>query len=148
MSESRVLAAELAQWLRRHGAFQRLTSVEVTGHLTSVVTAWGASHGWAARREAGAGITATARSGRTRTGLLDLLFHRPGGSRLAVEIDRGNKRWSLEKLIHQADTGGCAVWLRWDTKPCSVVIPPQVGLVELRVHQHRITDGRRRYSLA
>lgn len=32
---------------------------------------------------------------------------------LCIELDRGNKFWSVTKLIHAANTGSIACWVKW-----------------------------------
>lgn len=50
-----------------------------------------------------------------RTGRLDLLIIAKNKWQLAIEIDRGNKKWSAEKLkqlqLTRANTFG--IWIRW-----------------------------------
>lgn len=50
-----------------------------------------------------------------RTGFVDVVAYAPCGRLVvAVEIDRGNKRLSLEKLSHlRATRGAAGVWVRW-----------------------------------
>jgi hypothetical protein len=51
--------------------------------------------------------------------------------KLAIEIDRGTKRQSLDKLIAEAEAGALAIWVRWSGWS-SIPVPPSIGLVELR----------------
>lgn len=50
-----------------------------------------------------------------RPGRLDLVVDSPNRWQLAIEIDRGNKKWSVEKLKHvqtnNKNTFG--IWIRW-----------------------------------
>ncbi|MFG1771735.1 hypothetical protein ACGFIX_19350 [Nocardia salmonicida] len=48
-----------------------------------------------------------------------------------VEIDRANKRWSLDKLVAEADAGNIALWVRWRGATL-IEVPSTVGLVDIR----------------
>ncbi|MFI9051896.1 hypothetical protein [Streptomyces sp. NPDC053427] len=141
-------AEQLRAWLKARAPFHRFQAEEVTRHLTRCVEEWGVSQRWTARREAPS--CAKPAEGRPpRQGYLDVKFYRPGMSAVAVEIDRGNKRWSLEKLEAEAANGACALWLRWSARPSTISPPAGVGLVELRVLRHRRPGNQPQlYSLA
>ena len=63
---------------------------------------------------------------------MDLLFKRPGGRpAIAVEIDRGNKQWSLTKLGAEVDAGNIALWVRWKGDTI-IPVPASIGLVDIR----------------
>lgn len=57
------------------------------------------------------------KDGKLREGMLDIFAHFSDRSKLAIEIDRGNKQWSLEKLhIAASRLQAEAVWIRWRGK--------------------------------
>lgn len=90
----------------------------ITAALGEIVTRWGIDRGATIQREAAVVV-----DGSTRRGRLDFLLWWEDAA-LAVEIDRGNKKWSLQKLQHVAlGIGGLAtgsLWLRWKGVPIEV----------------------------
>jgi hypothetical protein len=48
----------------------------------------------------------------------------------AIEIDRANKRWSLEKLLRAHLLGMTPIWIRWRA-PISIEIPGYVTVIDL-----------------
>jgi hypothetical protein len=60
------------------------------------------------------GATRKLKAGHEYRGFIDLFAVFPDQSSLAIEIDRSNKAWSLEKLEHVATQRNCRVlWIRW-----------------------------------
>ena len=54
----------------------------------------------------------------------------PDSSVIAIEIDRGDKRWSLQKLIFTAtQLHAEAVWIRWSGF-VYLYVPPTVTLID------------------
>ena len=49
-----------------------------------------------------------------KQGRLDLYAVFPDGSRLAIEIDRSYKNWSVRKLRHAKTDGAIELWIRWN----------------------------------
>lgn len=84
----------------------------VTTRITHEVARWARSHGWIPRVEARVAVAAGERD--PRTGYIDVVVVR-GGSEpdLAIEIDSGDKPWSVTKLRHAAAAGMDAIWIRW-----------------------------------
>lgn len=123
--------------------FTDLAAPEVTRFFTTSVDQWGLSLGYHARHEA-----ALPAQGQ-RTGYLDVrLTHHSGAGRpISIEIDRGNKRWSLEKLIHAAELGDFAVWLRWGREPVPLTIPPAVRLIRAHVSRCPAAGRSKRFCL-
>ena len=113
-------ADSLRSWLNSE-QFTDLSAVEVTRFFTDSVVRWASSLGYEAQREVRF-PDGFCRSDGYR-GRLDLqLSPRSGMGRLvSVEIDRGSKLWSLEKLTHAAELGDLALWLRWSGKPVRVL---------------------------
>ncbi len=71
-----------------------------------------------------------------RQGRIDwLLRHRDLPIRFAVEIDRANKQWSLEKLVRAQQAGFTSVWIRW-RNPIRMTIPEQIYLIDLTRKTH------------
>jgi hypothetical protein len=77
-----------------------------------------------------------------RAGRLDIVFDRPGQARLAVEIDRGNKAWSAEKLAAETLAGSAAIWLRWGSFPRRLTPQRPVVLVPFKTTSRATENGR------
>jgi hypothetical protein len=90
---------------------QKLSTGLVTRHITDVVVKWALARGWTPRVEAR--VEAVTLAGGRRLGYVDVLVHRPGEPDLAVEIDSGDKPWSVDKLQYAAAAGMQAIWIRW-----------------------------------
>lgn len=136
----------LHHWLSTTVEFSGLKATEVTDTLSAAIRRWGHSNGWmtntevpsTARRHSGSG------PGVAHYGYLDLVFDRWGEESVVVEIDRGNKQWSLEKLTAEAARGRVSIWVRWGRQPPQV--PDGVGLVYLPVVLHSGTPRTYSYS--
>jgi len=90
---------------------ERRTTSAVTRQITDVVVKWALARGWTPRVEAR--VEAVTLSGSPKLGYVDVLVHRPGEPDLAVEIDSGDKPWSVDKLQYAAAAGMQAIWIRW-----------------------------------
>ncbi|MGW1892391.1 hypothetical protein ACWCP6_19390 [Streptomyces sp. NPDC002004] len=138
-------ANSLRSWLNSE-TFTDLSTTEVTNFFTDSAARWASSLGYNVQREVWlpAGIS---RADGT-PGRLDLqLRHHTGKGRLiSIEIDRGSKLWSLDKLTQAAELGDLALWLRWGREPVRVRIPPTVRLVRAHVMRRR-SGNQHRYSL-
>ncbi|KQV15807.1 MULTISPECIES: hypothetical protein [unclassified Kitasatospora] len=137
-------AHSLRAWLNRQ-RFTDLSTAEVTTFFTDSVADWATGLGYQVRREVD--LPTASRLGRT--GRLDLqLQHRSGKGRLiSVEVDRGTKLWSLEKLAQAAELGHLALWLRWSRAPVSVAIPPSVRLIRAQVSRYDTLTRAKLHSL-
>jgi hypothetical protein len=83
----------------------------VTRQITDAVVKWALARGWTPRVEAR--VEALTMLGSPRLGYLDVLVRRAGLPDLAIEIDSGDKPWSVDKLQHVAAAGMHAIWIRW-----------------------------------
>jgi hypothetical protein len=108
--------------------------------LTERALQWGADYGWHGRREV-AGVLKR-RGDVERVGRLDVVFDRPGMPCLAVEIDRGNKAWSAEKLQAETMAGSAGIWLRWGSSPRRLTPPRLVVLVPFKTTSRKTEQGR------
>lgn len=91
---------------------------------------------WARRRRRSIVFEAPARAskqigGRRYRGRLDLLCTGWFVRSIAIEIDRSNKTWSLDKLVAEADAGRITLWVRWAGESV-IEVPAAVGLVDIR----------------
>ena len=78
--------------------------------ITSYIRNFAFENGFEYEEEVFLGLT---RKTNGYKGLVDITIKRPDGARYAIEIDRGNKRWSLEKLLHAYTKGYVPIWVRW-----------------------------------
>ena len=83
----------------------------VTLEITDVVVRWALARAWSPRVEAR--VEAATQAGETRLGFIDVVIRRSGEPDLAIEIDSGDKPWSVDKLRHAARAGMQAIWIRW-----------------------------------
>ena len=66
-----------------------------------------------------------------RQGRIDwVLKQRMPPLRIAIEIDRANKHWSLEKLVRAQQQGFIAIWVRWRS-PVRIAVPNTICLINL-----------------
>jgi hypothetical protein len=89
----------------------KLTTKAVTRQITDAIVRWALTRGWMPRVEAR--VEAPTLLEGTRLGYVDVVVHRPGSTDLAIEIDSGDKPWSVDKLRHAAAAGMHAIWIRW-----------------------------------
>lgn len=83
-----------------------------------------------------------------RQGRIDwLLQSRDPQVSYALEIDRHNKRWSLEKLVRSEALGYLPVWIRWRS-PVLCPVPDSVFLIDLSVSRVSGFQRQRRQSSA
>ncbi|MEV7083322.1 hypothetical protein AB0N88_33020 [Streptomyces sp. NPDC093516] len=137
-------ARSLRAWLNRQ-QFSDLSTPEVTAFFTESVADWATNQGYEVQRE----VELPTATRQNRTGRLDLqLRHRSGKGRLiSIEVDRGTKEWSLEKLVQAAELGHLALWLRWSRTPVTLPIPPTVRLIRAQVLKRTTLTRAKVYSL-
>lgn len=110
--------------LRPYGRGGRNKGTEL---LTSTIENFASEQGFECEKEVFLGLT---RKTNGYKGLIDVIITKPDGIRYAIEIDSGNKRWSLEKLLHSHSIGYIPIWVRWHTK-IKIKIPSVVNLIDL-----------------
>lgn len=66
--------------------------------------------------------------GNDYAAVVDYVIGRPASAPLAIEIDRGNKQWSLAKLDHALKIGYEGLWIKWG-KPITVEIPKGIEVI-------------------
>ncbi|MEW1699392.1 MULTISPECIES: hypothetical protein [unclassified Streptomyces] len=137
-------ARSLRAWLNRQ-QFSDLSTPEVTAFFTDSVAAWATGQGYGVQRE----VQLPTATRQNRTGRLDLqLRHLSGKGRLiSIEVDRGTKEWSLEKLVRAAELGHLALWLRWSRTPVALPIPSTVRLIRAQVLRRTTLTRAKAYSL-
>lgn len=138
-SDGARVAASLARWLAGV-TFTELTDGEVTDLLVGAVVAWAEGQGWRAYRRAPSVVTLPPPY-EHRHSVIDVGCARPGGAPIAVELDRTDRRRTVEKLLAEAEAGRVAIWLRWGAGPFAEP-PPPVHLVTCPVTVRRGSPSR------
>ena len=113
------MAKPLDSWheeLRRHiekrdySAYVDRSSV--TSALTAEIARWATGQGFDVQTEVSAKWM---RDSEQRGGRVDMVLTSPrSGEKVAIEIDRSNKRKSSRKLQRCEHQGWAALWVRWD----------------------------------
>ncbi|MFF2123554.1 hypothetical protein ACFVXH_40120 [Kitasatospora sp. NPDC058184] len=132
------IAESLAVDLREHVHFRSLPADRVREYLSRVVGQWATRNGWQPEREAPAE--------RPEDGEHDLLCRHPALPDLVIEIERGNRRATVDKLARAAASGHIAIWLRW-AGPAPRTIPAGVLLIHLDAVPAARNGDRRAYTL-
>ena len=133
-------AADLSARLDRV-TFADLTADQVTGRIIDEVAAWAAGHGWRVYRRA-ASVVRLPPPMQDRHSVLDVACARPDGAPLAIEVDRTDRRRTVEKLIAEAAAGRVPIWVRWGTGGFREP-PPPVRMVTVRVTRRGGLHSRR-----
>ncbi|MGW5667350.1 hypothetical protein [Micromonospora sp. NPDC003776] len=130
------LAASLAAHLGRLTFVDRSTD-EVTALLVDAVAAWGEAQGFRVYRRA-ASVVPLPAPYQDRHSVVDVACARPAGRPVVIEVDRTDRRRTVEKLLAEADAGRVALWVRWGPGPFTPP-PAPIRLVtcEVAVRHHR-----------
>lgn len=138
------VAAALTDWLATLTFVDRSDS-EVTALLVDSVAAWGAAQGWRVYRRAPSVMTLPPPYTHRRS-CLDVACARPAGAPIAIEIDRTDRRRSMEKLLAEAEAGRIPIWVRWGTGRFEPP-PLPIRMVTCQVTSRRgLTDRERLHS--
>ncbi|MBF6314020.1 MULTISPECIES: CRISPR-associated endonuclease Cas2 [Nocardia] len=106
------------------------SSQQATRLITEANAEWARRQGREVEFEVPAMITRPVHGRREVRRRLDIVCDRGEDLPLIViEVDRGNKRWSLQKLVAEAEAGNLAIWVRWKGRH-PIDVPEQVGLVD------------------
>ena len=131
------IAASLADRLAALTFVDR-TPEQVTALLVDEIAAWAAGRGWRVYRRA-ASVLPLPPPYAHRNSFLDVACARPDGPPVAVEIDRTDRRRSVEKLLAEAAAGRIPIWVRWGSRGFEP--PPQpIQLVTCPVTSRRGPD--------
>jgi hypothetical protein len=104
----------LGQWL---GAltFADLTADQVTARLVDEVVSWGEAQGWRVYRRAPSVFPLP--PPLRGNSVVDVACARPGGQPIVVEVDRLERRRTVDKLLAEAAAGRLAILVRWGSGP-------------------------------
>ncbi|MFK3980494.1 hypothetical protein ACI2K4_08955 [Micromonospora sp. NPDC050397] len=115
---------------------------QVTELLVDEIADWAAGRGWRVYRRA-ASVLPLPPPYAHRQSFLDVACARPDGPPLAIEVDRSDRRRSVEKLLAEAGAGRVPVWIRWGTR--AIEPPPApIRLVTCPVTARRGPDPKAR----
>lgn len=111
--DSGALAASLAARIDRLTFVDRAADA-VTALLVEAVVAWGTEQGWRVYRRAPSVLRLPAPY-EHRLSCLDVACARPGAAPVVVEVDRSDRRRTIDKLLAEAAAGRVPLWVRWGT---------------------------------
>jgi hypothetical protein len=135
--------ASLRAWVERM-TFTDLTADEVTDRLVDGAAAWAGTRGLRVYRRA-ASVVRLPPPYEQQHSVLDIACAQPDGPPIVVEVDRSDRRRTLDKLAAEAEAGRIAVWIRWGTGPFTDP-PAPVVLVPVTVTARRRPDRTKVHS--
>jgi hypothetical protein len=137
------VARSLASWIASV-SFTDREADQVTEFLTEAVVWWAQEQGWRPYRHARSVVKLPPPMGQLHS-FVDVGIARAKGAPIVVEIDRSDRKRTLEKLAEEAAHGRVALWLRWGTG--TFATPPEpVRLIPRPVEARRTADGRKVFS--
>jgi hypothetical protein len=117
------------------------TADDVTATLIDAVVAWASAEGWRVYRRARS-VVPLPPPYENRFSTLDVACARPAGPPVVIEVDRTDRRRTVDKLLAEAAAGRVAIWLRWGTG--AIAAPPApIRLVTCAVTARSGAGGRR-----
>jgi hypothetical protein len=137
------VADSLARWIASV-SFEDREADQVTEFLVEAVIWWAQEHGWRAYRHARSVVPLPPPMSHLHS-FVDIGIARRDGGPIVVEIDRTDRKRTLEKLAQEAAQGRVALWLRWGTGTFATP-PDPVKLIPCRVEARKTSDGRRVFS--
>jgi hypothetical protein len=105
--------ASLTAWLGRL-TFADRTTDEVTALIIDAVVAWASDQGWRVYRRAPSVVPLPPPYSHQHS-VLDVACARPAGAPIVIEVDHGNRRRTVDKLLAEAEAGRVPIWVRWGT---------------------------------
>jgi hypothetical protein len=141
VADGEQVAASLADWISKL-TFVDQGADEVTALLVDAAAAWGQAQGWRVYRRAPS-VMALPAPYEHRRSCLDVACARPVGAPIAIEVDRTDRRRSVDKLLAEAEAGRIALWVRWGSGGFEPP-PAPVRMVTCTVIARRGLGGRGR----
>lgn len=131
----------LGRWLDAL-TFADLTADQVTARLVDEVARWGENQGWRVYRRAPSVFPLP--PPLRGNSVVDVACARPDGQPIVVEVDRLERRRTVDKLLAEAAAGRLAILVRWGSGPFNPP-PLPVHLVvreaaRRRGHWHTVAD--------
>jgi len=137
------VARSLARWIASV-SFEDRDAGQVTELLIEAVVWWAQEQGWRAYRHARSVVPLPPPMSHLHS-FVDVGIARAEGSPIVVEVDRSDRKRTLEKLAVEAAHGRVALWLRWGTGAFATP-PAPVRLIGRPVVARKAADGRRVFS--
>jgi hypothetical protein len=141
MDDGTQTSRQLDQWLDSL-TFADLTTDQVTARLVDEVVRWGEAQGWRVYRRAPSVFPLP--PPLRGNSVVDVACARPGGQPIVVEVDRLERRRTVDKLLAEAAAGRLAILVRWGSGPFT---PPPLPVhlvireaVRQRGHWHTVAD--------
>lgn len=125
-------------------SFVDRTADEVTELLIEAVKGWATDAGWRVYRKARS-VLPLPPPYADRHSFVDVGIARADAAPVVVEIDRSDRKRTIEKLVAEADAGRVALWVRWGSGPFAVP-PLPVRLVQCPVVARRGEHSQRLFS--
>src|SRR5689334_8025420 len=107
-------ARSLASWLAAL-TFAELTTDQVTARLIGEVARWAETRGWRVYRRAPSVFPLP--PPLHGNSVVDVACARPGAQPIVVEVDRLERRRTVDKLLAEAAAGRLAILVRWGRGP-------------------------------
>ena len=106
-----------------------LKSTTITREITTAVSEWACTYKYRCAFEVALpGIERNNNKGA----VIDVVLENDedNSAPIAIEIDRGNKTWSIRKLMHAVSQGYVALWIKWGL-PVSSDIPAEIAVINI-----------------
>jgi len=137
------VAGSLSRWIASVSFVDRVAD-DVTELLIEAVVWWAQEEGWRAYRKARSVVKLPPPMSNLHS-FVDVGIARRDDRPIVVEVDRSDRKRTLEKLAAEAEQGRVALWLRWGTG--AFATPPEpVKLIECHVEARKGADGRKVFS--
>jgi hypothetical protein len=141
MDDGTQTSRSLEQWLDAF-SFADLTADQVTARLVDEVVRWGENQGWRVYRRAPSVFPLP--PPLRGNSVVDVACARPAAQPIVVEVDRLERRRTVDKLLAEAAAGRLAILVRWGNGP---FLPPPLPVhlvvreaVRQRGHWHTVAD--------
>ena len=106
----------------------------VTALLIDAVAGWAEGNGWRVYRRA-ASVVRLPPPMDNQHSVIDVAVARPGALPLAIEVDHGSRKRTVEKLVAEGAAGRIPVLVRWGGRKAAESTVP-VQLITIDVDQH------------
>ena len=106
----------------------------VTGLLIDAVAGWAGGRGWRVYRRAASVVTLPPPMQHQHS-VIDVAVARPGALPLAIEVDHGSRKRTVEKLVAEGAAGRVPILVRWGGRKQGEVAGV-VRLITVDVDQH------------
>jgi hypothetical protein len=106
----------------------------VTALLIDAVAGWAETRGWRVYRRA-ASVLRLPPPMQHQHSVIDVAVARPAGPPIAIEVDHGSRKRTIDKLIAEGAAGRIPILIRWGGRKATTP-PAPVRLITIDVDQH------------